>query len=561
MDRPHSPTVPQHAAQGAPTYPFLLPPVEPNEIGRLGNYRVFRLLGRGGMGYVFHAEDTTLHRPVALKVMKPDLEGAVKGWERFLREARLMAAIKHESLVTVFHADREGDALYLAMELLDGVTLEDWCARNSQPSVAEILRLAREIAAALVVIHRHGLVHRDIKPANLWLEAPNNRIKVLDFGLARFVQQDSALTQTGAIIGTPSYMSPEQARGDPVDARSDLFSFGCILYFLCTGENPFHAETTSGILTALAIRDPKPVRQLNPSIPLALSDLVGQLLAKNPEDRPDSAEEVLERLKRIRLADSSLDSPTLATKKHRRPDPGAGTENITPTSSRRRNKATRPDTVTQSAAKKNWLVPIAITAAAVAVVVVSIVTLLIVNQPTRKDGPQAPALVYLSDLKPVEMVNWPSSIPPGKKPGKKPPKGFDKKPPPKGFDGPGEKPPPKGFDGIQVQGKPSPHGIFMHPPPGPGADAHLTYDLGKQYAKFQSEVTFNDGPPQSESPATFAVYGDGRLLWKSTPVFSQQDSQTCSVEVVGVDRLTISVSCSGGAKGAHAVWVEPRLTK
>src|SRR5262249_21395795 len=154
-------------------------------------------------------------------------------------------------------------------------------------------------------------------------------------GLARFVEQDCALTQTGAIIGTPSYMSPEQARGDPVDARSDLFSFGCILYFLCTGENPFQAETMSGILTALAIRDPNPVRQLNPSIPLALSDLVGQLLAKNPDDRPDSAEEVLARLERIRLADSSLDAPTLATKKYRRADPGTGTDNLTPVPSRR----------------------------------------------------------------------------------------------------------------------------------------------------------------------------------------------------------------------------------
>jgi len=554
MSHPPSPPDGKNPREGT-AYPFLLPPVEPNEIGRLGNYRVIRLLGRGGMGYVFHAEDLTLHRPVALKVMKPDLEGAMKGWERFLQEARLMAAIKHESLVTVYYADKVGDVLYLAMELLDGDTLEDWCARNPQPSVAEILRLAREIAAALVVIHRHGLVHRDVKPANLWLEAPNNRIKILDFGLARFVRQDTSLTQTGAIIGTPSYMSPEQARGDPVDARSDLFSFGAILYFLCTGENPFQAETMSGILTALAIRDPKPVRQLNPGIPLALSDLVGQLLAKNAEDRPDSAEEVLARLKRSHLADSSLNSPTLATKKHRRPDAGAGTENLAPIPSRRRksgDKATKPDTAIEPAEKKHWLVPIAIVASAVIVVAASIIALVIVNQPTKKDGaPEPPALVYLSNLNPVEKVNWPFI--PGKKPGKKPP--------PKGFNEPGKKPPPKGSGAVQVQGKPSPHGIFMHPPHEPGAAASLSYNLGKQYVKFHSEITYNDGPPGSKDPSIFSVYGDGRLLWQSQPVFSQNDAQICSIDVSGVDRLTIAVTCQGKSMGAHAVWVEPHVAK
>jgi serine/threonine protein kinase len=542
MSRPPPSSDAKNPPDRVPSYPFLLPPVEPNEIGRLGNYRVFRLLGRGGMGYVFHAEDLTLHRPVALKVMKPDLEGAMKGWDRFLREARLMAAIKHESLVTVFQAAKEGDTIFLAMELLDGVTLEDWCARNPRPAVADILRLAREMAAALTVIHRHGLVHRDIKPSNLWLEAPHNRIKILDFGLARFVQQDSSLTQSGAIIGTPSYMSPEQARGDPVDPRSDLFSFGCILYFMCTGENPFHAETLSGILTALAIRHPKPVRQLNPSIPLPLSDLVGQLLAKNPEDRPASAEEVLERLERIDRPDSSVDSPTLATKKHTRADARAGTENITPIPARRRksgNRATTPDTTMEPAETKNRLVLIAIVAAALTVVVVSIIVMLIVNQPTKKDGPpEPPALVYLSNLNPVEKVNWPFVPPPGKK-----------------------KPPPKGIGSVQVQGKPSLNGIFMHPPPEPGAAASLSYDLGKQYAKFHSQVTYNDGPPGSKAPSIFSVYGDGRLLWQSQPVFSQNDAQICSIDVSGVNRLTIAVTCSGKPMGAHAVWVEPRLTK
>src|SRR5262249_699232 len=219
---------------------------------------------------------------------------------------------------------------------------------------------------------------------------------------------------------------------------------------------------------------------------------------------------------------------------------GAGTDNLTPVPSRRRKSGSNPDTAIEPAEKKNWLVPIAIVAATVAVGVASIITFVIVNQPTPKDGPpNPPALVSLRNLNPVEMVNWP--FVPGKKPGKKPL--------------------PKGLGGVQVQGKPSLHGIFMHPPHEPGAAASLSYNLGKQYAKFHSEVTYNDGPPGSKAPSIFSVYGDGRLLWQSQPVLSQNDAQICAVDVSGVDRLTIAVTCQGKPMGAHAVWVEPHVTK
>ena len=279
------------------SYSFLLPPLQQDEIGRLGNYRILRLLGKGGMGFVFHAEDLTLCRPVALKVMKPDLKQDFHGWERFLREARVMAAIKHDSLVTVYQVAQENDVAYLAMELLDGMSLDEWLNRIRQPDVPAILSVVREIASGLSAIHQRDLVHRDIKPANLWME-PSGRVKILDFGLVRCVNEDVALTQTGSVMGTPCFMAPEQARGEPADSRSDLFSFGCVLYNLCTGTSPFQAKNTTAVLTALAVHHPRPVIELNPSMP-ALSELAAQLLAKDPKDRPRSAAAVLEQLERV----------------------------------------------------------------------------------------------------------------------------------------------------------------------------------------------------------------------------------------------------------------------
>ncbi len=276
-------------------YPFLASPMRPDEIGRLGAYRVLKLLGQGGMAYVFLAEDLHLRRRVALKVMKPAPEDDPAAAARFLREARALASIKHDHVVTVHQVVHDGPAPFLAMEWLRGQTLEDWVADTGPAAGAEALRLAREIAAGLAAVHGNGLVHRDLKPNNLWVEEPGRRVKLLDFGLARGVE-DARLTGTGYIIGTPAFMSPEQARGDRLDARSDLFSLGGVLYFLCAGRPPFQAASSVGLLTSVVLDHPQPISDLNPRLPAPLAALVMQLLEKSPERRPASARDVIARL-------------------------------------------------------------------------------------------------------------------------------------------------------------------------------------------------------------------------------------------------------------------------
>ncbi len=279
-------------------YSFLAPAVQKDEIGRLGIYRVLHLLGKGGMAYVFLAEDMTLGRRVALKVMRQDLDNDPNASERFLREARLMASIRHEHLITVYQVGQEGRVAYLAMEWLQGETVEDRSERLGALPLPDILRIGRQVASGLAAIHQKGLIHRDLKPSNIWLEE-NGSVKILDFGLARFIQDDSRLTQTGVIVGTPAFMSPEQARGGKMDARSDLFSLGGGLYSLCTGKPPFEADSAIAVLSALALTVPRPANQLNPCVPAPLSKLVMRLLEKVPDKRPQSATEVEETLRRL----------------------------------------------------------------------------------------------------------------------------------------------------------------------------------------------------------------------------------------------------------------------
>lgn len=279
---------------------FLAPAQQPDELGRLGHYRILKVLGKGGMGMVFLAEDTKLERQVALKVMLPKFAEDAAAKQRFLREARTAAKIEHDHIVHIYQVDEDHGVPFLAMQLLSGSSLEDVLKRAGRLKTPQILRLGAQIAEGLAVAHAKGLIHRDIKPANIWIEANyGGRVKLLDFGLARTVQTDVGITQSGVLLGTPAYMPPEQARGDKVDHRCDLYSLGCVLYRMATGELPIKGKDTMALLMALALSEPTPPKEINDSIPPALNDLILKLLAKDAANRPETATAVAQALKKL----------------------------------------------------------------------------------------------------------------------------------------------------------------------------------------------------------------------------------------------------------------------
>jgi urea transport system substrate-binding protein len=275
---------------------LLSPPTNLDELGWLAHYRVLEVIGRGGMGVVFRAEDSHLRRIVALKVILPEYAAHQLARDRFLREARASAAVKSDHVVTIYQVGQDNDTPYLAMEFLEGETLESRLKNGGPIPIPEVCRIGREAAAGLAAAHAQGLIHRDIKPANIWLEAKTGRVKLLDFGLARVIGGSTGLTRTGNIVGTPDFMSPEQGRGEELDARSDLFSLGSVLYTMCSGQVPFPGSSTMAVLTALAVKTPKPILEINPNVPADLVTLIEALLQKDPANRPSSTDEVGEAL-------------------------------------------------------------------------------------------------------------------------------------------------------------------------------------------------------------------------------------------------------------------------
>lgn len=270
---------------------LLGPTDNPQMLGRIGSYEIVGILGRGGMGVVFKGFDPALNRFVAIKMLAPHLAASGAARKRFEREAQAAAAIVHDHVMAIHGvADWQGTP-YLVMPYVRGASLQKRIDDQGPFQLREILRIGMQTAAGLAAAHAQGLVHRDIKPANIMLASGVERVALTDFGLARAVD-DATLTRTGTLAGTPQYMSPEQARGQAVDFRSDLFSLGSVLYTLCTGRPPFRAETSYGILRLITDDEPRPIQQLNPDIPVWLCTLVGRLMAKNPADRFASADDV-----------------------------------------------------------------------------------------------------------------------------------------------------------------------------------------------------------------------------------------------------------------------------
>ncbi len=244
---------------------FLHPSARPDSLGRIGHYEVLEVLGKGGFGIVLRAFDDVLQRVVALKVLAPALAVTSPARKRFLREARASAQVRHENVIDV-HAVEEQPLPYLVMEFIPGETLQQRSDRIGPLETPEIVRISRQIAEGLAAAHAHGVVHRDIKPANILLEAGNGRVKITDFGLAR-AADDASLTQSGVLSGTPMYMAPEQARGESIDHRADLFSLGSVMYVMATGRPPFRASTTFGVLKRVAEDQPRPIREVIPEVP------------------------------------------------------------------------------------------------------------------------------------------------------------------------------------------------------------------------------------------------------------------------------------------------------
>jgi len=285
---------------------YLDPTELPGSLGRIGQYEVLELVGRGGMGIVLKAQDARLNRIVALKVLAPVLAANATARKRFLREARAAAAISHDHVVTIYaveegnHTGPDGDPKavslpYLVMEFIDGQSLQQKIDREGALELKEILRIGRQTADGLAAAHAQGLIHRDVKPANILLRNGIERVQITDFGLARAVD-DVGTTKTGEVTGTPEYMSPEQAQAHPVDARSDLFSLGCVLYAMCTGRSPFRADTMMGSLRRVCDEKPRPIREVHPDAPNWLVAIVDRLLEKTPDDRYQTAAEVSELL-------------------------------------------------------------------------------------------------------------------------------------------------------------------------------------------------------------------------------------------------------------------------
>lgn len=277
---------------------FLAPKQAPDELGRLGPYRILKILGHGGMGVVYLAEDPVLKRKLAVKAMLPTVAVSASARERFAREAQAAAALEHDHIIPILRIGEDRGVPFIAMPFLKGESLEERLRRKPPVTSAEAVRIGRQAAAGLAAAHQRGLIHRDIKPANLWLEGESARVKILDFGLARSAAGESNLTQEGAIIGTPSYMAPEQA-GGTVDARVDLFSLGVVLYQMFTGTLPFKGVDTVSTLVAVAMHHPDPPAAVNPRVPLTLSDFVMKLLEKEPANRPASASKVVETLAKL----------------------------------------------------------------------------------------------------------------------------------------------------------------------------------------------------------------------------------------------------------------------
>ncbi len=293
---PDIPATNDHEDSASIPLDFLSPSDNPAMLGRIGEFEILELIGCGGMGIVLKGYDHELNRYVAVKVLHPHCATSAAARRRFAREAQAAAAVVHQHVVAIHAVGANHHPPYLVMSFVPGESLQQRLNRQGPLDVVDVLRIGQQVAEGLAAAHAQGLVHRDIKPGNILLERNVDRVLLTDFGLAR-AADDASLTQSGVIAGTPQYMSPEQARGDNVDYRTDLFSLGSVMYTLLAGHSPFRAETAMGVLRRVCDDTPRSLREFNPNVPEWLEMFVARLQAKLPNDRFESASQVADLLK------------------------------------------------------------------------------------------------------------------------------------------------------------------------------------------------------------------------------------------------------------------------
>src|SRR5437773_8480276 len=274
---------------------------------RLGKFELHEPLGEGAMGVVWKAYDSVLRRYVALKLLGSKFGKTLDMRERFLREARAAAALQHPNIITVYDLGEAEGQLFIAMELIEGRDLSELITARDPLALERKLDIVIEVLQGLAYAHGRGVIHRDIKPSNVRI-ASDGSVKIMDFGIARL--QTADITGSGAIVGTPTYMAPEQITNGPITPATDLFAVGCLLYELLSYRKPFEGETVHGVLYQVLTTDPKPIRALAPSLPLALERVVTKALNKVPEDRYETARHMQSALSGIRAALSGASEPT-----------------------------------------------------------------------------------------------------------------------------------------------------------------------------------------------------------------------------------------------------------
>ena len=287
---------------------WLDPSDDPRMLGRFAGYEIVGVIGHGGMGIVLKGYETSLNRYVAIKVLAPRLASNATARRRFAREAQAAAAVLHENVVAIHRVDEVHDLPFLVMPYFSGESLQRRIQRSGPLTLQATLRIGAQIARGLSAAHAQGLVHRDIKPANILLEPGIERVQITDFGLAR-AADDAALTRTGMIAGTPEYMSPEQASGRPLDARSDLFSLGSVLHACLTGKSPFQSGDPGETIQRVCLVKKRDLRNTDSSIPLWMDNLIEGLHQCDARNRWGSASAVAEMLEACALHVQAVDKP------------------------------------------------------------------------------------------------------------------------------------------------------------------------------------------------------------------------------------------------------------